>query len=120
AAVDRRIPAGLLADPHAVRDFRHHRAADRAMRADVLTDGDLRASGRRGAGLGPAHARERQCAKRGETAGGEARADKEGAALETVVGLLLQAVGGPAATSLTFRSLDQHGCLPQLGYRLTR
>src|SRR3979411_1861892 len=40
AAVDRRIPARLLADPHPVGDFRHHRAADRAVRADVLADGD--------------------------------------------------------------------------------
>src|SRR5262245_23324978 len=36
AAVDRRIPAGLLPDPHAVDDFADHGAADRAMRADVL------------------------------------------------------------------------------------
>src|SRR5262249_47135350 len=119
-AVDRRSPAVPLAEPHAVRDFRDHRAADRAMRADVLTDGDLRARGRRGAGLGPAHARERQCAKRGETAGGEARAAQESAAIETAIGLALQRAGEPAATSLTFRSLDQHGCLPQLGSRLTR
>src|SRR5262249_55598798 len=110
AAVDRRIPAGLLADPHAVRNFRHHRATDRAMAGArgevVLADGDLRARGGGGAGLGLAHAGERQCAKRGETAGGEARAAQESAAIETAIGLALQRAGEPAATSLTFRSLD--------------
>jgi hypothetical protein len=29
--------------------------------------------------------------------------------------LALQRAGERAATSLTFRSLNQHGCLPQLG-----
>src|SRR5664280_3557256 len=40
AAVDRRIPTLLLADPHAVGDFRRDGAADRAVRADALADGD--------------------------------------------------------------------------------
>src|SRR5215207_11465014 len=34
AAIDRRIPARLLANPHAVDDFGDQRAADRAVRAD--------------------------------------------------------------------------------------
>src|SRR5262245_11421195 len=105
AEVDRRLTAGLLADPTDVRDYRSHCAAERSMRAGVLTHGDLRASGRRCAGLGPAHALERQCAKRGETAGVEARAAQESAAIETAIGLALQRAGEPAATSLTFRSL---------------
>ena len=83
AAVDRRIPAGLLADPDAVGHLRHHRAADRAVRADVLADGD-RDAGRGGrTGLGLAHAAERQRAERGETAGHQAGAAQEGAAIET-------------------------------------
>src|SRR5207245_157310 len=85
AAVDRRIPAGLLANPYAVRNFRHHRAADRAMRADVLADGDLRAGGRRRTCLGLAHARERQCAERGETAGYEAGAAQKSATIERAI-----------------------------------
>src|SRR6516162_6440698 len=120
AAVQRRVPSRFLADPHAVRDFRHHRAADRAVRADVLANGDLRAGGRRRTGLRLAHARERQRAECGETARDEAGAAQESAAIETAIGLALQRAGESAATSLTFRSLDQHGCLPQLGYRLTR
>ena len=46
AAVDRRIPGRLLADPHAVGDFRRNRAADGTEGADVLADGD-RGSARR-------------------------------------------------------------------------
>src|SRR5262249_31182697 len=111
-AIDRRIPAGLLADPHAVRDFRHDRAADRAMRADALADGDLRAGGRRGTRLGLAHAAKRQRAERGEAAGGEAGATQKGAAIETAVALAWERAGERAATSLTFRSLDQHGLPP--------
>src|SRR5512132_1501141 len=120
AAIERGVPAGLLADPHAVRDFRHHRAADRAMRADVLADGDLGAGGRRGARLRLAHAPKRERAEGGETTGDQAGATQESAAVEAAVILALQRAGERAATSLTFGSLDQHGCLPQLGYRLTR
>src|SRR5262249_18721745 len=118
--VDRAVPAGLLADPHAVRDLGHDRAADRTMRADVLADGDLRSRRRPGTRLGFAHARGRQRAERSAAGGSEAGAAQEGAAIETAVGLTLQRAGERGATSLTFRSLDQHGCLPQLGYRLTR
>ena len=39
AAVDRAVPARLLADPNAVRDFGGDGAADRAMGADALADG---------------------------------------------------------------------------------
>src|SRR4029450_6522619 len=120
AAIERGIPAGLLADPHAVCDFRHDRAADRAMRADVLADRDLRPGWRRRAWLCVAHAAKRQRAKSRETAGDQAGAAQESAAIEAAVALAWQRAGERAATSLTFGSLDQHGCLPQLGYRLTR
>ena len=89
------------------------------MRADVLADGDLRTGGR-GTRLRLAHARERQRAERGKTAGDEAGAAEESAAIDPAVRVALQCAGKRAATSLTFRSLDQHGYLPQLGYRLTR
>src|ERR1043165_2757707 len=39
-AVDRRFPARLLADPDAVRHFGGDGAADGAVRADALADGD--------------------------------------------------------------------------------
>ena len=89
------------------------------MRADVLADGDLRTGGR-GSRLRLAYARERQRAQRGKTAGDEAGAAEESAAIDPAVRVALQCAGKRAATSLTFRSLDQHGYLPQLGYRLTR
>ena len=111
AAVDRAIPAGLLADPHAVRDFGDHRAADRAVRADVLADGDLRTRRRRRTGLGLAHAAERQRAERGETARHQAGAAQEGATVERAIRLTLQRGGERAAACLTFRPLDQHGRL---------
>src|SRR6185437_533510 len=41
-AIDRRFPARLLADPHAVGDFRRDGAADRAVRADTLANGCAR------------------------------------------------------------------------------
>ena len=85
----------------------------------TFADGDLRA-GRRDARFCLAHARERQRAERGETAGGEAGAAQESAAIETTIGVALQCAGERAATSLTVCSLDQHRPLPQLGYRLTR
>ena len=59
AAIDRAVPARLLADPDVVGDFRRHRAADGAMRADAFADGDLGAGGRRRSGLGFAHRAER-------------------------------------------------------------
>ena len=36
AAIDRAVPTRLLTDPHAVRHFGDHGAADRAMRADIF------------------------------------------------------------------------------------
>src|SRR5262249_41880396 len=57
AAADRAVPARLLADPHTVHHLGDDGAADRAVRADVLPGGDLRACGRE-AGLGLAHAGE--------------------------------------------------------------
>ena len=63
AAIDRAVPARLLADPDAVRDLRRDGAADGAMRADALADDDLRARWRRRPGLGLAHA-DRAAARR--------------------------------------------------------
>ena len=83
ATIDRAVPARLLADPHAVGHFRSHRAADRAMRADALADGDRGAWRGRRTGLRLAHAGERQRAQGRETAGSQARAAQESAAIET-------------------------------------
>ena len=104
AAIDRRIPAGLLADPHAVLHFGDHGAADRAMRADVLADGDAGAGGRRPAGLGLAHAASGSAPTRRKPAGGEAGAAQEGAAIEAAAGLVAERGGERAAACLAFCS----------------
>src|SRR6202023_3042523 len=85
AAIDRAIPARLLADPDAVRDPCRDGAADRAMGTDILTHLDRRTCGRRRAGFGFAHAPERQYAQGREPAGNETRAAQERAAVETAV-----------------------------------
>src|SRR5215467_3249131 len=111
ATIDRRIPAWLLADPHAVRDLRCDGAANRAVRADVLADGHLRAGGRRRTGLGLAHARKRQRAERCQRAGDEPRFAQEIAAIETAVGLAAERHRKSAAPSLPVSAFDQHGRL---------
>ncbi len=110
AAIDRRFPAGLLTDPHAFRHFGNDRAADRAMRADVLADGDRGAGLGRRAGFRLADAGQRQRAERGKTARDEAGAAQERPAIEAGVGLARQRLRKRTAASLTFRSLDQHDC----------
>ena len=100
-AIDRRIPARLLADPDPIGHFRRHRAADGAMRADALAHGHRRARSRRRPGLGLLHAAELQRAQGGETAGGEAGAAQERAAVEA--GALIGERGGkPSAAGLAF------------------
>ena len=87
AAIDRAVPARLLAGPHAVRDLGDDRAADRAMGADILPDRHRRAGRRRRAGLGLADAAQRQRAERGEAAGGEPGTAQEVATIKATVGL---------------------------------
>ena len=99
AAIDRAVPARLLADPHAVGDLGDDRAADRAMRADILADRHRRAGRRRRAGLGLADAAERQRAERGEGAGGEAGTAQEVATIDAAGCLAGSAVGQRAAAS---------------------
>ena len=69
AAIERTVPARLLADPHVVLHLGRNRAADGAMRADALARGDRRARARRRARLGPAHGANRQGAERRQTRG---------------------------------------------------
>src|ERR1700722_2444396 len=126
AAVDRRIPARFLADPHPVRHFRRHGAADRAMGADALAHGSTRGERPGIGGLRLAHRGERQCAARRETAGSEAGAAQERAAVEASARMLAQRgrkrTAAGLSIALAFASLDQHGAPPyfEFGYRLTR
>src|SRR5262249_17761649 len=105
AGFEGRFPARLLADPHAVGDFRQHGAANRAMGTDGLAHLNLRAGGRWRAGFGLAHAAELQRAERGETA--QSRAAQERTAVETATGLTCEGCGESAAACLAFRPLDQ-------------
>ncbi len=118
AAVDRRIPAGFLANPHAVDDFTDHGAADRTMRADVLLHDGACHQRTGGGGFGLAHAAERQSAQRCKAAAGKAGAAQEGTAIEPR-GLSGQLLGdGAAGNGFGTRAvcfLDQHGGLPQRG-----
>ena len=113
AAIDRAVPARLLADPHAVRDLGDDRAADRAMRADVLADGDLR---RRAGGGGPASALRTlpsgsaPSAARPPAARPERR--RKVRRSRRAVRLAGKRGGERAAACLAFRSLDQHGVPP--------
>src|SRR5262249_53530711 len=82
AAVDRRVPAGLLTDPHTVDDFAHHGAADGTMRADILPgDGACRQRPGNG-GFSLADAAERQRAQCGKSAAGKAGAAQKGTTIE--------------------------------------
>src|SRR5207302_6837836 len=112
AAIDRAVPARLLADPHAVLHLGGHRAADRAMGANVLACFDRRARLGRRPGLGLAHAAERQGADRRKSAGDEAGAAQETAAVERAARLACERGSQRAAARLAFRPFDQHGRLP--------
>src|SRR6185436_14792238 len=114
AAVDRAVPARLLADPHAVGNFGRNRAADRTMRADALVDRHRGALRGRRAGLGPADACDRQRAQCREAAGSRTRAAKKSSAVETSAGFRGEA-GKSAAALFAFGPSDQHRCLLQLG-----
>src|SRR5262249_56744459 len=79
AAVDRRVPARLLADPDALGDFSRHRAADRAVRAHALADRHLGARHRPRTRLGLAHPGERHRAAPRAAAGPKAASPREAA-----------------------------------------
>ncbi len=70
-AIDRAVIIRLLADPHAVRDLRDHRAAYRAMGAEILPGGDGCADGRRRACLCLPYTGKRYAAERRQASGGE-------------------------------------------------
>ena len=112
AAVDRRVPGGLLTDPHAVGDLRLYRAADRTERADALADGNFCAQRAGGPASRLAHAGERKRAEGREAAGDKAGTAQESRRSTPPAGL--QRVGERAAAHLSFRSLDQHGMPPLL------
>src|SRR5262249_11733305 len=113
AAIDRRIPTRLLADPHAVCDFRRDGAANRAMRANAFADDGACAERAGGGRVHFANGRKWHRADNGKAAGTDARTSQKRAAIES------GAIGGEAceraAARLTVRFLDEHVCLPHFG-----
>ena len=109
AAIDRQIPARLLADPDAVRHFGGNGAADRTMCAYALADsgtGDIGNSSFR-----LPHGRKRQCANGGKTARHQSGFAQESAAIDTADSLVADHRYEIAAMCLTFGSFDQHDCI---------
>src|SRR5580704_2169892 len=119
AAVDRAVPARLLADPDTVRDLGRDGAADGAMSAHALARDDLCTRSRRRPGLGPTHAAERQCPERRQGTRRDPRSPQEAAAVEAAIRLVSQG-RERAAAHLALGSPDQHRAPPYFGYRLTR
>src|SRR5579859_2775776 len=97
AAIDRGIPAWLLADPHAVCDFRGDGAADGTVRANAFTDDGTGAERAGGGRVRLANSGERHRAENGEAAGAYSRTAQKGAAIER------GAVGGQACERATAR-----------------
>ena len=120
AAVDRRIPARLLADPNAVDDFGDDGAADRAMRADVLADGGA------GGAIDPAASALRTLASgSAPTAASPPTVRPERRRKAAAVEVALRLAGQSVAASVPRRAwrsvlLISMCCLPQPGYRFTR
>src|SRR5262249_45576530 len=115
AAVDRRIPAGLLPDPHAVDDFADHGAADRAMRADVLLHDGARGQRTGNRGVRLADAAKRQRAQRRQSAAGETGTAQESTAVEACSLARKRFGEGAAGSGFGTRavcSLDQHSGSP--------
>src|SRR3954471_24133632 len=108
SAADRGIPARLLSDPDAVLDHADHRAADRAMGADVLTQLDRCAGRRRRTRRCLTHASERQGSERRKRTREETGATQERAAVKPVRCLRQRGGNEPAATSRLLRPLDKH------------
>ena len=107
ATIDRGVPARLLPGPHAIGDLGNHRAADRAMRADVLAPRHNSAGRRRRAGLSLADSPDRQGAERGQSASNEAGTAQKAAAIE-IAGGRGRECWKRAAGRLLLCSLDQH------------
>src|SRR5262245_1388359 len=115
ATVERTLPTRLLPDPDSVRDFGSHRAAHRAMRADILANGDLRAGRRRRAGLRLSYACKPHSAEHTQGAGNQPGPAQEIPAVQTDIDLMPCGIGERAAASMMFMPFDQHQSLLNLG-----
>src|SRR3546814_14694533 len=110
AAIDRAVPAGLLARPDAVLHLRQDRAADRTMCADVLPYFDRRAKRRPRHGLGLTHGAEPERGDRGKAAHGETRAPAKGPTLHARSLKCYPCRDGPPPSKLPLPvfAFDQH------------
>ncbi len=114
SAIDRAVPARLLAKPDTILHLRRDRAAYRAMRADALARRGRDPRLRRRAGFRIADAADRQRAERGKSAGCKTGAAKERAAVHPAR-LRPERADQGAAAGGAFRSLDEHQRLPRVG-----
>src|SRR6516162_314764 len=82
AAINRRIPTRLLADPHPVCDFCRNRAADGTMGADAFADESARRERAGGGRFRLAYGVERNRPESREAASSDSRASQKCAAVE--------------------------------------
>src|SRR5262249_40399061 len=108
AAIDGTVPSRFLFDPHAVGHVGDDRAADRAMRADILADRHRGAGSRRWTGLRLADSTDRQSSDRGEAAGDDARSAQKTATIEIATCLRPERCIERAAAKVALCPLDQH------------
>src|SRR5690348_12461094 len=99
AAIDRRFPARLLADPNPVGHLGGDGATDRAMRADAFANDRAGAERAGRSRLRLANACERHRAERREASGADAGTAQKGAAIES--GAIGGEAGERAAARLT-------------------
>ncbi len=106
AEIERAVEAWLLADPDAIRDLGHHRAADRAVGADGLLHLDT-GSGR-GLGARFGHHAAGENAGSGDTACGQAGAAEEGAAIDRMAAQTVESLGQMRRASCPVGFLSEH------------
>src|SRR6516165_3490362 len=113
AAIDRRVPARLLADPHAVHDFSGDGAAHSTVSTNVFANYCANAERSSDSGFGFADGPKWHRAEHGEAAGADPRTAQKRSPVES------SALGGEprkgAAARRMICSLDQHGRLPHFG-----
>src|SRR5260221_2637611 len=119
SAIDRAVPARLLAKPDTILHLGCDRAANRAMRADALARLDRDPRFWRRAGFRVADATDRQRADRGKSAGCKTGAAKERAPVHPAR-FRPECTDPGAAASRAFHSPDEHQRLPSGRQTFTR
>src|SRR5262249_20819759 len=118
AAIEGRVPARLLTDPHAVHDFSGDGAAHRTVGTNDFANYCAHAERSSATGFGFADGSKWNRAEHSEAAGADPRTAQKRSPVES------SALGGEPRKGAAARRIiclpDQHDCLPHLGYLLTR